>query len=196
MIEESCAGDESLRREVESLLAHHKNARKFIETPALESPDAGKSDISEQAPVALQAGMRLGDYEIQKLLGSGGVGEVYRARDTRLGRDVAIKVLPSYLSGDVDRLRRFEQKAKAAEPSLVVSRFNPYCKLIATFVSWLRDPVVPLMVTRMVPVNTSFTPVAVCEGRLFVSPLYCAVMLYVPTGGQLAGNGPCPRFTV
>jgi eukaryotic-like serine/threonine-protein kinase len=114
VIEDSCAGDESLRREVESLLAHHKDARGFIETPAFESSDADKSEVRDQAPVALQPGMRLGECEIQKLIGSGGMGEVYRARDTRLARDVAIKVLPSYVAGDPDRLRRFEQEAKAA----------------------------------------------------------------------------------
>jgi serine/threonine protein kinase len=114
VIEDSCAGDESLRREVESLLAHHQNAQDFIETPAFESSGAGKSDVRDQVPAGLQPGIRLGDYEIQKLLGSGGMGEVYRARDMRLGRDVAIKVLPSYVLGDPDRLRRFEQEAKAA----------------------------------------------------------------------------------
>ncbi len=59
-------------------------------------------------------GTRLGDYEVQSLLGSGGMGEVYRAHDRRLDRDVAIKVLPAFLSSDPDRLRRFEQEARAA----------------------------------------------------------------------------------
>jgi serine/threonine protein kinase/Tol biopolymer transport system component len=61
----------------------------------------------------LPAGTKLGPYEIQSLLGAGGMGEVYRARDTRLERDVAIKVLPSSLATDQDRLRRFEQEARA-----------------------------------------------------------------------------------
>jgi serine/threonine protein kinase/Tol biopolymer transport system component len=64
--------------------------------------------------VTLTPGARLGPYEILGLLGSGGMGEVYRARDTRLARDVAIKVLPSSFSADLDRLRRFEQEARAA----------------------------------------------------------------------------------
>jgi len=59
------------------------------------------------------AGVRLGPYEILAPLGAGGMGEVYRARDPRLGREVAIKVLPADLSGDPDRLRRFEQEARA-----------------------------------------------------------------------------------
>ena len=61
----------------------------------------------------LSPGVRLGPYEILDAIGAGGMGEVYRARDSRLGRDVAIKVLPSFLSADSDRLRRFEQEARA-----------------------------------------------------------------------------------
>jgi serine/threonine protein kinase/Tol biopolymer transport system component len=64
--------------------------------------------------MALAAGTKLGSYEIIAPLGAGGMGEVYRARDPQLGRDVAIKVLPSSLSRDPDRLRRFEQEARAA----------------------------------------------------------------------------------
>jgi eukaryotic-like serine/threonine-protein kinase len=62
--------------------------------------------------MALTSGTKLGPYEIQSPLGAGGMGEVYRARDTRLGRDVAIKVLPEALAKDADRLRRFEQEAR------------------------------------------------------------------------------------
>src|SRR5277367_2620469 len=64
--------------------------------------------------MSLTTGSRLGPYEITAAIGAGGMGEVYRARDTQLGRDVAIKVLPSFLSADPDRLRRFEQEARAA----------------------------------------------------------------------------------
>src|SRR5687768_12530615 len=62
----------------------------------------------------LAAGSRLGPYTILSPLGAGGMGEVYRARDPRLGREVAVKVLPAELSRDADRLRRFEQEARAA----------------------------------------------------------------------------------
>src|SRR5262252_5895386 len=62
----------------------------------------------------LSSGNRLGPYEILAPLGAGGMGEVYRARDPRLGRDVAIKVLPASFSKDADRLKRFEQEARAA----------------------------------------------------------------------------------
>src|SRR5262250_3415923 len=64
--------------------------------------------------MSLAAGLRLGPYEIVSALGAGGMGEVYRARDARLKRDVAIKVLPAAFSADAERLRRFEQEAQAA----------------------------------------------------------------------------------
>src|SRR5262245_4932627 len=64
--------------------------------------------------MTIQAGSRLGPYEVLAPLGAGGMGEVYRARDPRLGREVAIKVLPAALSADPDRLKRFEQEARAA----------------------------------------------------------------------------------
>src|SRR5262245_15610506 len=62
----------------------------------------------------LTTGTRIGPYEIVALLGAGGMGEVYRARDDRLSRDVAVKVLPGSFSSDPDRMRRFEQEARAA----------------------------------------------------------------------------------
>src|SRR5437667_11184517 len=64
--------------------------------------------------MTLVTGTRLGAYEVLSLLGAGGMGEVYRAHEPRLGRDEAIKVLPAALSADPDRLRRFEQEARAA----------------------------------------------------------------------------------
>ena len=74
--------------------------------------------------MSLSAGLRLGPYEILGLLGAGGMGEVYRARDTRIGRDVAVKVLPAGYAGDADRLRRFEQEARTIgslnHPNLLV----------------------------------------------------------------------------
>ena len=70
----------------------------------------------------LVTGTKLGRYEIRSKLGEGGMGEVFRARDTQLGRDVAVKVLPTTVSTDHDRLRRFEQEAWGAilkeDPSL------------------------------------------------------------------------------
>src|SRR5215471_12657728 len=96
-----CASDSSLLCEVERLIAAGDEACSgFLQSSALR--------------VALLPGTRLGDYEVKALLGSGGMGEVYRARDTRLQRDVAIKLLPSFYTSDSDRLRRFEQEARAA----------------------------------------------------------------------------------
>jgi eukaryotic-like serine/threonine-protein kinase len=63
--------------------------------------------------MALASGTKLGPYEIQSPLGAGGMGEVYRARDTRLGRDVAVKVVPSHLSSDAELRARFEREARA-----------------------------------------------------------------------------------
>lgn len=100
-LDRACSSDHALRREVERLLAANDEARSdFLQSAALR--------------VRLTPGTKLGDYEVGKFLGSGGMGEVYQARDTRLARDVAIKVLPSFYSSDPDRLRRFEQEARAA----------------------------------------------------------------------------------
>src|SRR5208337_4019418 len=68
--------------------------------------------VQYNLPMALTSGAKLGPYEILSLLGAGGMGEVYRARDTRLGREVAIKVLPESFSSDPGRLHRFEQEAR------------------------------------------------------------------------------------
>ena len=109
-LKQVCAGDEELRGEVESLLASHEQARSFIETPALE--------VAAQVIAGKQAqsmpGREVGSYKILSLLGRGGMGEVYRAKDTRLRREVAVKILPGVFSTDADRLRRFEQEARAA----------------------------------------------------------------------------------
>jgi serine/threonine protein kinase/TolB-like protein/Tfp pilus assembly protein PilF len=109
-LERACPGDDGLRREVESLLASFEESDSIIETPVAEA--AAQLFTSDQS-VSL-VGQQLGHYETIALLGEGGMGTVYLARDTRLGRKVALKLLPSYFTKDVDRLRRFEQEACAA----------------------------------------------------------------------------------
>jgi eukaryotic-like serine/threonine-protein kinase len=102
----ACGGDPSLRTEIESLIAAHEEPGSFLGDPAF--------DLAAESAVDALLGKSLGRYRILSLLGRGGMGEVYRAKDTTLGRDVAIKVLPSGFSIDRDRLRRFEQEARAA----------------------------------------------------------------------------------
>jgi serine/threonine protein kinase len=105
----ACADDEALRREIESLLAFDDRAELFIETP----PDDIAAEMIALEHSRSMAGRTLGHYRIDSLLGAGGMGEVYRARDTRLSREVAIKILPEELSDNPDALRRFEREARA-----------------------------------------------------------------------------------
>ena len=110
-LETACAEDDELRREVESLLASHEQARakNFI-----EAPDRMKEEEGSSTNGSALIGRTLGAYQVLSLVGRGGMGEVYRAKDSRLGREVAIKILPTGFSTDADRLRRFEQEARAA----------------------------------------------------------------------------------
>jgi Tol biopolymer transport system component len=115
-LRETCEADDTLQAEVESLLAAHAQAGSFAERPAIQALNdvPALADESFAGGSVIHDGDRLGAYQIQSWLGAGGMGEVYRARDPRLGRDVAIKVLPTAFSADPDRLRRFEQEARAA----------------------------------------------------------------------------------
>jgi eukaryotic-like serine/threonine-protein kinase len=105
-----CAGDEPLRREVESLIASHEQAENFLEAPLSQVA----AELLVRDHPSLAKSQRFGSYQIAVLLGKGGMGEVYLAEDTRLGRKVALKLLPAYFTKDEDRLRRFEQEARAA----------------------------------------------------------------------------------
>jgi serine/threonine protein kinase/Tol biopolymer transport system component len=113
-LEEACRGDPELRKEVESLLSTSREAPSgFLESPAIDALPA-LSPTEKAGSRSIRKGTRLGPYEILAPLGSGGMGEVYRARDERLGREVAIKVLSGQLAADSDRLRRFEKEARSA----------------------------------------------------------------------------------
>ena len=100
---EVCNGDEALRHEVERLLAHGDQAANFLETPAMPVDDSFVATSLE--------GQCIGPYQVSALIGTGGMGEVYRARDTRLNRDVALKVLPERFALDPDRAARFTREA-------------------------------------------------------------------------------------
>jgi Tol biopolymer transport system component len=105
---EACAGDEELRREVESLLAQPPSTEPFLAEPAV----AMAAELVSDPGVFVLTGRRIGAYQVQDLLGAGGMGEVYRARDTKLRRDVAIKILPRAFTSDPERLARFEREAR------------------------------------------------------------------------------------
>jgi serine/threonine-protein kinase len=109
-LDQACAGDEALRREVESLLKSYEQAGSFMDAPAVES--AAESLLEEQ--VKLSPGQRMGHYQIVNLIGEGGMGEVYLAEDVLLGRKVALKLLPAEFTKDLPRVRRFQQEARAA----------------------------------------------------------------------------------
>ena len=107
-LSEACADDAVTRREVESLLAAYGDSEGFLESAPIE---ASAADAAEPSP-ELEPGDRIVDFEVVGSLGAGGMGQVYRARDHTLHRDVAIKLLPRALAEDPDRLSRFERESR------------------------------------------------------------------------------------
>ncbi|HKD05453.1 MAG TPA: protein kinase [Bryobacteraceae bacterium] len=107
-----CSEDDGLREEVESLLKSHDSSEEFLGNPVFHAKPAADELAREPASPSL-AGTALDHYLLVSLLGSGGMGEVYRAHDQRLGRDVALKILPPHQSGGDVSVRRFEQEVRA-----------------------------------------------------------------------------------
>jgi eukaryotic-like serine/threonine-protein kinase len=105
----ACRGDEQLRQEVESLKASDEKDGSFIDSPAYEQATELLANDQE-----LKSGQTVGRYEIRSKIGAGGMGEVYLARDTGLGRKVALKILPREVITNPERLLRFEREAQAA----------------------------------------------------------------------------------
>src|SRR5246127_598566 len=109
-LEEACRGDEALCREVKSLIACYEPAQGFIESSAFEvAPEL----LADTRPGAM-VGESIGHYRVESLIGVGGRGEVYLARDERLGREVALKFLPEQLTADKIQLSRFKSEARVA----------------------------------------------------------------------------------
>src|SRR2546427_413301 len=103
-----CAGDDVLRQEVESLLAQGNATGNFLEAPFIQL----KAEALIETQSSPLIGQQLGSYKILSLLGAGGMGEVYKARDTKLGREVAIKVLSAAFVRDPEWVARFEREAR------------------------------------------------------------------------------------
>ena len=102
----ACRDDSALRRQVETLLSSHDHAATFLETPpAIDADDPATDDVS---------GRVIGTYRIERRVGAGGMGVVYRAHDAKLDRPVALKLLSAAVSANPDRLRRFRAEARAA----------------------------------------------------------------------------------
>jgi serine/threonine-protein kinase len=134
----ACSGDKDLCSEIEALISAHEEAQSFIETPAFDLA----AEMLTQGASGIGVGQSVGPYKIKSILGIGGMGEVYLAQDTRLGRPVALKILPRQFTIDAQRVHRFEQEARAASalnhPNIItiheIGRINNTQFMVTEFV--------------------------------------------------------------
>lgn len=112
-LKQVCADDAELLNEVESLLRHYQNDDSFLENPPTELAAKFASDLATKHSTELTIGQKLNHYQLDRLLGRGGMGAVYLAHDTRLERQVAIKLLPHSSANNLERVQRFRQEARA-----------------------------------------------------------------------------------
>ncbi len=123
-LDQVCELDAELRDEVKKLLANHVESGEFLSRPAMSIA----AELLAQNQTASETGKYIRHYQILSLLGAGGMGKVYLARDTRLGRQVALKMLPAYLTQESEHVHRFKKEAQA-----VVSLNHPNILTIHDF---------------------------------------------------------------
>ncbi len=107
-LDAACGDDKALREDIESLLVHDSQGKGWIDGRALDVAAQALASKSSKSWV----GRQVHHYQVSSLLGRGGMGEVYRARDVKLKRDVAIKLLPDEFCNDLDRVSRFQREAE------------------------------------------------------------------------------------
>ena len=149
--------------------------------------EAFHSICAWEAPVPLPSGIRFGPYEISAQIGAGGMGEVWKARDSRLGREVAIKVLPAAFTSDTERLQRFEQEART-----VAALSHP--NVLAIFDVGTHEGS-PYLVTELLKGETLRERLS--QGALPVSKACLAAGLAVfwPLGFFFSSSTPCRKRT-
>jgi len=174
-LREACAGGDALRREVESLVLSADEAGSFTERPAVES--GAQALAGERA--GLESGRVLGNYRVVRLLGAGGMGEVYLAADTRTGRGAALKLLPNHFTSDEQRVQRFRREARAV---LALNHPN-----VVTIYEIGQEGKLHFIVTEFIEGETLRSRLA-RTGRMetFASSVYSAYHAFSPDGKQLA----------